>query len=111
MKEKKKKTIRKILIAFIVILAVLAGGVLFALTHTQIIVGTIQHCFVASERVNDVARDAFDRMITFIKVRRIDFGKGQKTDMRKQLICLSPELYHYYRDSVCHRAGTLSALW
>ena len=21
------------------------------------------------------------------------------------------ELYHYYRDSVCHRAGTLSALW
>ena len=42
MKEKKKKTIRKILIAFIVILAVLAGGVLFALTHTQIIVGTIQ---------------------------------------------------------------------
>ena len=42
MKDKKKKTIRKILIAFIVILAVLAGGVLFALTHTQIIVGTIQ---------------------------------------------------------------------
>lgn len=42
MKEKKKKTMRKILIAFIVILAVLAGGVLFALTHTQIIVGTIQ---------------------------------------------------------------------
>ena len=42
MKEKKKKTIRKILIAFIVILVVLAGGVLFALTHTQIIVGTIQ---------------------------------------------------------------------
>ncbi len=42
MKEKKKKTIRKILIAFIVILAVPAGGVLFALTHTQIIVGTIQ---------------------------------------------------------------------
>lgn len=42
MKEKKKKTIRKILIAFIVILAVLEGGVLFALTHTQIIVGTIQ---------------------------------------------------------------------
>ena len=42
MKEKKKKTIRKIMIAFIVILAVLAGGVLFALTHTQIIVGTIQ---------------------------------------------------------------------
>ena len=42
MKEKKKKTIRKIWIAFIVILAVLAGGVLFALTHTQIIVGTIQ---------------------------------------------------------------------
>ncbi len=42
MKEKKKKTIRKILIAFIVILVVLAGGVLFVLTHTQIIVGTIQ---------------------------------------------------------------------
>ena len=42
MNEKKKKTIRKILVAFIVILAVLAGGVLFVLTHTQIIVGTIQ---------------------------------------------------------------------
>ncbi len=27
----------------------------------------MQHCFVASERANDVARDAFDRMITFIK--------------------------------------------
>ena len=42
MNEKKKKTIRKILIIFIVILAALAGGVLFVLTHTQIIVGTIQ---------------------------------------------------------------------
>ena len=42
MKEKKMKTICKILIVFIVILAVLAGGVLFVLTHTQIIVGTIQ---------------------------------------------------------------------
>ena len=42
MNEKKKKTIRKILIIFIVILAVLAGGVLFVLTHTQIIVGTTQ---------------------------------------------------------------------
>jgi Esterase/lipase len=42
MNEKKKKTIRKIMIIFIVILAVLAGGVLFVLTHTQIIVGTIQ---------------------------------------------------------------------
>ena len=42
MNEKKKKTIRKILIAFIVILAVPAWGVLFALTHTQIIVGMIQ---------------------------------------------------------------------
>lgn len=27
----------------------------------------MQHCFVALERSNDVARDAFDRMITFIK--------------------------------------------
>jgi aconitase A len=34
----------------------------------------MQHCFVASERANDVARDAFDRMIAFIK--------GQKTDNR-----------------------------
>ena len=30
----------------------------------------MQHCFVASERVNDVARDAFDRMITFIKSQK-----------------------------------------
>ena len=29
----------------------------------------MQHCFVASERVNDVASDAFDRMITFVKSR------------------------------------------
>ena len=29
----------------------------------------MQHCFVASERVNDVARDAFDRMMTFVKSR------------------------------------------
>ena len=42
MKEKKMKTIRKILMVFIVILAVLAGGALYVLTHTQIIVGTIQ---------------------------------------------------------------------
>ena len=42
MNEKKKKTIRKLLIIFITILAVLAGGILFVLTHTQIIVGTIQ---------------------------------------------------------------------
>ena len=28
----------------------------------------MQHCFVASERVDDVAKDAFDRMITFVKV-------------------------------------------
>ena len=27
----------------------------------------MQHCFVASERVNDVARDAFNRMIAFIR--------------------------------------------
>ena len=26
-----------------------------------------QHCFVASERVDEVAKDAFDRMIAFIK--------------------------------------------
>ena len=37
-----EKKIRKVLIIFIVILAVLAGGILFVLTHTQIIVGTIQ---------------------------------------------------------------------
>lgn len=41
MNEKKKK-LRKILIVFIVILTVLAGGALFVLTHTQIIVGMIQ---------------------------------------------------------------------
>jgi acetyl esterase/lipase len=29
----------------------------------------MQHCFVASERENDVARDAFDRMISFLKQR------------------------------------------
>ena len=27
----------------------------------------MQHCFVASERVNEVAKDAFDRMIAFLK--------------------------------------------
>lgn len=27
----------------------------------------MQHCFVASERVDDVSRDAFDRMIEFVK--------------------------------------------
>ncbi len=27
----------------------------------------MQHCFVASERENDVAKEAFDRMIAFIK--------------------------------------------
>ena len=27
----------------------------------------MQHCFVASERVDEVAKDAFDRMMTFIK--------------------------------------------
>lgn len=52
MNEKKKKTIRKILIIFIVILAVLAGGVLFVLTHTQIIVGTIQK--LSANTVNTV---------------------------------------------------------
>ena len=30
----------------------------------------MQHCFVASERVNDVARDAFNRMIAFIKSQK-----------------------------------------
>ncbi|MBR0434846.1 MAG: hypothetical protein IJK13_02430, partial [Lachnospiraceae bacterium] len=30
----------------------------------------MQHCFVASERVNDVARDAFERMIAFIKSQK-----------------------------------------
>ena len=29
----------------------------------------MQHCFVASERVNDVAKDAFDRMMIFLKPR------------------------------------------
>ncbi|MBR2740181.1 MAG: alpha/beta hydrolase [Oscillospiraceae bacterium] len=29
----------------------------------------MQHCFVASERVNEVAKDAFDRMVLFIKQR------------------------------------------
>jgi hypothetical protein len=29
----------------------------------------MQHCFVASERENDVAKDAFDRMIVFLKQR------------------------------------------
>lgn len=42
MNEKKKKTIRKILIIFFIILAIPVGGVLFALTHTQVIVGMIQ---------------------------------------------------------------------
>lgn len=30
----------------------------------------MQHCFVASERVNDISRDAFDRMIAFIKSQK-----------------------------------------
>ena len=38
----KKKKIRIILIILIVILAIPAGGVLFVLTHTQLIVGSIQ---------------------------------------------------------------------
>ncbi len=42
MKEKKKKTIRKILIILSIILAIPVGGVLFVLTHTQVIVGMIQ---------------------------------------------------------------------
>ena len=42
MNGKTKKTIRRILTILIVTLVVLAGGVLFVLTHTQIIVGTIQ---------------------------------------------------------------------
>ena len=42
MNEKKKRTLKRIMIIFIVILAVPAGGVLFVLTHTQIIVGMIQ---------------------------------------------------------------------
>lgn len=50
MNEKKKKTIRKILIIFITILAVLTGGILFILTHTQIIVGAIQK--LAANTVN-----------------------------------------------------------
>ncbi len=48
MKENKK--IRKLLIVFIVILAVLTGGVLIVLTHTQIIVGMIQK--LAASTVN-----------------------------------------------------------
>ena len=42
MNGKMKKTIRRILTVLIVILVVLAGAVLFVLTHTQIIIGTIQ---------------------------------------------------------------------
>ncbi len=42
MNEKKKKKIRKILIIFFIILAIPVGGVLFVLTHTQVIVGMIQ---------------------------------------------------------------------
>lgn len=42
MNEKKKKTIRKILIIFFIILAIPVSGVLFVLTHTQVIVGMIQ---------------------------------------------------------------------
>ena len=41
MNEKKIK-VRKVLTVFIIILAILAGGLLFVLTHTQIIVGMIQ---------------------------------------------------------------------
>lgn len=29
----------------------------------------MQHCFVASERANEIAKDAYDRMILFIKER------------------------------------------
>ena len=29
----------------------------------------MQHCFVASERENSVAKDAFDRMIAFLNQR------------------------------------------
>ena len=47
-----EKKIRKVLIIFIVILAVLAGGILFVLTHTQIIVGTIQK--LSASTVNTV---------------------------------------------------------
>lgn len=54
MKEKKIKTICKILIVFIVILAVLAGGVLFVLTHTQIIVGTIQRLSASTVNTDNV---------------------------------------------------------
>ena len=42
MNEKKKKTIRKILIILFIIFAIPVGGVLFVLTHTQVIVGMIQ---------------------------------------------------------------------
>ena len=52
MNEKKKKTIRKFLIILITILAVLAGGVLLVLTHTQIIVGMIQK--LSASTVNTV---------------------------------------------------------
>ena len=39
---KGKKKLKKILIIVVAVLAVLAGGVLFVLSHTQIIVGMIQ---------------------------------------------------------------------
>ena len=39
---KVKKKLKKILIIVVAVLAVLAGGVLFVLSHTQIIVGMIQ---------------------------------------------------------------------
>lgn len=42
MNGKKKKTIRKILIILFIILAIPVCGVLFVLTHTQVIVGMIQ---------------------------------------------------------------------
>lgn len=31
-----------------------------------------QHCFVASERTDEVAKDAFDRMIAFIKSELVE---------------------------------------
>ena len=47
-----------------------------------------------------------------LTVFQIYEGTGEWFDLsKKPIICLSPELYHYYQDSVCHRAGTLSALW
>ena len=52
MNEKKKRTLKRIMIIFIVILAVPAGGVLFVLTHTQIIVGMIQK--LSASTVNTV---------------------------------------------------------